>query len=911
MLPGPKKMALQQHGVSVGCQTVRRGPYELDTIELEAIRDGKEAVMERLRLEGVLQDNTPQPEINADLLERRFQRSRNVAGERVEYMLDDHGVSGDSLGRTNKQLSPLMQLQSARFMMRKQEERINELMRKGHVLPPGGVAPVLSQSVAPTGTADEVMLRGKLEDLRQQITRRDSEVEFMQKQIIELQTALASSRRDVKMTQTSCRVSQCLVSTCVHGLEGIESRTSIRNENLTEFVSIVRDALDLWVQEETESPVYALLAPAELKERIAFLYDRLQGVEGANEEDVDKGIVYTEKQLIAIFSEATTSVRGDEDPRLSGDFDSTSLHSHVIAFKSGMDCVLHDVTQCIGIIDGMFKRMELSRSDAPLPGDTPFMQVFRALKALAANIDPYIIATVAERLDGEKNLWNQEVVEINNRRATKETAVLAKCEAARDELMIALEPLKRRRMQCLFHRILTRVRLRRLQKDLVLPRWSAFALRRMYCVELVKAFVESNAIDNGIQNAVSKHWKEISAFVLPIYEKWASVPTMRKSRFTPGIIPQAPLHPHELWGVLDEQLSYRVSMVDSSANNLLAALDATQYCRDLFNKNLKFLKHDELTRLAEWKEIKSLRALRIPSAAGRGLGTPSRHNVPAPGVTPDPDTPYLPPKSKHHSVTWTSTSEGAFCDKPIYLSGRVGEEAVRKRSLRRSRVSSRALLLEEGEGKKDARKRSRVSRPFAPDDPADASAENDADENSSATTPPFTPAEVDGGPNDTEHTTTPAPLTVREEAIQALMGAGDETEIRELITGRPTNTHQGGGGGGGVPAEGYGDGGGGLCGVSFSPIPPREGEGGKGGGGRRGAGGGGGVGGGRAQKKRRPRGADVLQSQAVRHTPDMHISLEGTLPPIALCHNEDRCTQGASMTAHLIRVGKTKMRATK
>ena len=143
---------------SVECQTVRRGPYELDEYEIKAIREGKEETLHGMRLQGLLKDHGTLPKIPDAAAARRFEASRSVPGvaERVEFLTHEEWA-GDALGRRGRPQGVLAQLQAARCMMRLQETKINDLMRRcqgpllhersGSVFAPGG-SPRLSMSVA-------------------------------------------------------------------------------------------------------------------------------------------------------------------------------------------------------------------------------------------------------------------------------------------------------------------------------------------------------------------------------------------------------------------------------------------------------------------------------------------------------------------------------------------------------------------------------------------------------------------------------------------------------------------------------------------------------------------------------------------------------------------------------------------
>eukprot|EP00755_Sulcionema_specki_P011140 Sspe_Gene.48331::Locus_25084_Transcript_1_1_Confidence_1.000_Length_2343::g.48331::m.48331 len=184
--------------VSVECQTVRRGPYELDPVELEAIRDGRKEVIGRLKQQGVIMDDRfPSADVmDPTLLEQRFQQSRqyDLPHDRVSVMIPDKlpssdGVSPDSLGRPVKQLGPLALLHQAKWMLKRQEEKINEILRKSH-----SRMRTISMRVLPVNTKH---LDPPPPPKVEHDERREAYIKALEQRVVDLEATIRTIREDV------------------------------------------------------------------------------------------------------------------------------------------------------------------------------------------------------------------------------------------------------------------------------------------------------------------------------------------------------------------------------------------------------------------------------------------------------------------------------------------------------------------------------------------------------------------------------------------------------------------------------------------------------------------------------------------------------------------------------------------
>eukprot|EP00659_Diplonema_papillatum_P002695 gene2695-4189_t len=74
--------------IAVGCQTVRRGPYELDAKELQAIREGRDEVVAQLKNEGlIMQTDHDDALLSHREMERNYEESTRHAASQDRYAL--------------------------------------------------------------------------------------------------------------------------------------------------------------------------------------------------------------------------------------------------------------------------------------------------------------------------------------------------------------------------------------------------------------------------------------------------------------------------------------------------------------------------------------------------------------------------------------------------------------------------------------------------------------------------------------------------------------------------------------------------------------------------------------------------------------------------------------------------------
>eukprot|EP01062_Namystynia_karyoxenos_P083711 TRINITY_DN9683_c0_g1_i2.p1 TRINITY_DN9683_c0_g1~~TRINITY_DN9683_c0_g1_i2.p1 ORF type:complete len:1140 (+),score=220.84 TRINITY_DN9683_c0_g1_i2:85-3504(+) len=130
---------------SVGCQTMRRGPYELDSKEIRAIRKGDGDEIESLYHEGVLihpDDSDSEEEDEEEVgyeppsIDVLLEDARGVFNpqRRIRQLLagavDKDGISADSQGRRVKRYGCVTLLERAKLILVRQEQKVAELMKK-------------------------------------------------------------------------------------------------------------------------------------------------------------------------------------------------------------------------------------------------------------------------------------------------------------------------------------------------------------------------------------------------------------------------------------------------------------------------------------------------------------------------------------------------------------------------------------------------------------------------------------------------------------------------------------------------------------------------------------------------------------------------------------------------------------
>ena len=676
---------------SIGCQTVRRGPYELDEYEIIAIREGKKEVIERMRAQGVLADTTPPPLPKGDQLDALFSGSRDIinVGERVEFMMSDSEdkVSPDSLGRPSRALGLAGQLQQARYMLRRQEERMAELLRRcqgagGYSNATAPKAGKGTMSMAELGA----LYGSALPENFEEVVKMKRELTSTKERVADMGKRLASQDAAIEAMAQRDLAARCLVFDVLLAMGEVERRDSVSIVVMMDFLGVTRTAVQAWVAGAVESTSGKPLPDEEtLKQSVGETCAKLAGAgfgEGAGFGIFDdSGVIHTEKSLIRAFSDAAAAMVGQDavTELYLGFPEDSPLNSSIKVLKSATEEFSEKVQDAYETGAALIRRMdlvdeplELASERSSLNLDAPantrdFSSVVSMLGLINMQLEEHISKALKVRTYVEKEGWNSEIIKLNQQRADKEHKALERCQEVLSEMRTATAPFHVRRTRLLFRRIFAQRALKKLQgSNLALPRSVSFGLRRYYGRQLVAAALDAATETYEVHLTNADYYRHLTSAVLPLYEHWAVIPSIKPDCFTAqeGLRIEPPLHAVPLWAVLNRQLSTDAALMEAMSNSLQHVFRGQQYYAKLLVKTEKHVHEEEneaRRRLVEEqgkldKKLIQLAKDRKPSAVNsrvpngrRAVATPQQR----PPARAPPEQPVVSPHPAPRPSTFT------------------------------------------------------------------------------------------------------------------------------------------------------------------------------------------------------------------------------------------------------------------
>ena len=690
---------------SCGIQTVRRGPYELDNTELQAIRDGRAEVLEMLRLQGVLVDTDTSGQLDEKLLDERFRESRQIpnVNDRISHLFneeltaDDDGISPDSLGRCTRKAGPYYQLQQAKFMLRRQEEKINEIMRKVHVR---GNRNQGTRAVEGGGD-DTADLKQKLKQAQARIRNSETEFTALEKSYKEARGMADQLGAEVQSTKNRIEKLKSITCSMINDLSKaltpLSSKPRIEPKDVLKVVLCIRNSFQDCAF-NCVSDFVQLVGNGNLledtKRSIKKVISTADSLKGIIEGKVIPTRFLDEKSAIRKFEEAATKITGmlqytigiipsiperpeatDGEGETSGDENTakTPLPDEQVE-EIDNKAVLVNICKQVksSAVKSVAHLVEVRKSlesvgryldmDPPIHVETnEFIRIQTIIQTLRSNFTKLIEDKLAERIIVAQESWAAEVQKINNERKSEEQSALSNCLQYKALLESEMQPIRRTKARLLFSKVACNRKLEKLKNlKIPLPRWIVYSLKRVYSKQLLNIQLQLLSLSFSMNDLMKAHWKNFETQIISVFTPWkkSPQPTRRKGQpASPAVVYNNESDAHKLWGILHDLISKRSQHLESGINGFTAASDVVQYALELMNAHVRYLRRDEQDRIRTWENIKQRR-----------------------DILRDQEN-KLRAKSEGRQF-WSSSSLSPSSDKPVYVSGKVGEQIARNKNIK-------------------------------------------------------------------------------------------------------------------------------------------------------------------------------------------------------------------------------------